>query len=63
MARPANPLLDLVGNPDVRRFLTQRGGLQLEHELPDLIKDKLARLDEVVGAAAIPPDATPSRRN
>ena len=50
MATLRNAILVLSANPDVRRFLTGRAGLDVEHNSPDLFAEKLARLDEAVAS-------------
>ena len=47
MATLRNAVLVLAANPDVRRFLTTRAGLNIESSSPDIFAEKLARLDEV----------------
>ena len=56
MATLRNAVLVLAANPDVRRFLTARAGLNVESNSSDIFAEKLARLDEVVAAQRISPE-------
>ena len=45
MSNSTPPLIDLLKNPDFHRLLTQHVGFHPDAALPDVFKEKLARLD------------------